>query len=71
MNHQSLFADVLDAAESLDTAAQVQLVAILKRRLAERGRDRVTATVNAARSEFSAGQCEPMSPGEIVSEALQ
>jgi len=69
MSQQSAFADVLDAAEQLDVAAQAELVAVLSRRLAERGRERVAATVAQARREFAAGQCQPMTAGEIVREA--
>jgi hypothetical protein len=63
------FADVLDAAEQLDAEAQAQLVAILSRRLAERGRERVAETVEQARREFAAGQCQAMTAVEIVREA--
>ena len=45
MSQQTTFADVLDAAEQLDTDAQAELVAVLSRRLAERGRERVAAVV--------------------------
>ena len=37
MSQQLAFADALDAAEQLDADAQAELVAILSRRLAERG----------------------------------
>ena len=69
MSQQHAFADVLDAAEELDTEAQAELVAVLSRRLAERGRERVAATVAQARREFAAGQCQPMSAAELVREA--
>lgn len=69
MSQQKTFADVLDAAEQLDVAAQAELVAVLSRRLAERGRERVTATVAEARRELDAGQCSPMTAAEIVREA--
>ncbi len=69
MNQPNAFADVLDAAEQLDVAAQAELVAILSRRLAERGRERVAATVAQARREFAAGQCQPMTAAEVVREA--
>jgi hypothetical protein len=69
MSQQSAFADVLDAAEQLDADAQAELVAILSRRLAERGRERVVATVALARRELAAGQCQPMTTAEIVREA--
>lgn len=63
-----VFADVLDAAEQLDADAQAELVAVLSRRLAERGRERVA--VAQARREFAAGQCQAMSAAELVREAL-
>jgi hypothetical protein len=69
MNQQNSFADVLDAAEQLDVDAQAELVAVLSRRLAERGRERVAATVAQARREFAAGQCQPMTATDVVREA--
>ena len=69
MNTPIAFADVLDAAELLDPDAQAELVAVLSRRLAERGRERVAAAVAEARREFAAGQCQPMTAAELVREA--
>jgi hypothetical protein len=69
MSQPVTFADVLDAAEQLDPVAQAELVALLNRRLAERGREGVAATVAQARREFAAGQCRPMTAAEIVREA--
>ena len=69
MSQQNAFANALDAVEQLDADAQAELVDILSRRLAERGRERVAATVAQARNEFAAGQCQPMTAAEIVREA--
>jgi len=69
MGEQIAFADVLEAAEQLDIEAQADLVAILRGRLAQRGRERVAATVAQPRLEFAAGQCPAMAPAEIVREA--
>jgi hypothetical protein len=63
------FADVLDAAEQLDEETQAESVAVLSRRLAERGRERIAASAAQARREFAGGQCQPMHPGEIMREA--
>jgi hypothetical protein len=71
MHSSTDFADVLDAIEQLDTDAQAELVAVLQRRLAERGRERVAGAVEQARREFAAGQCQPMTASEIVHEARQ
>jgi len=64
-----VFADVLGAAEQLDVEAQAELVAVLSRRLAERGRERVATTVAQARREFTADQCQAMTAAELVREA--
>jgi ribose 1,5-bisphosphokinase PhnN len=69
MSQQSNFAEALDAAEQLDPDAQADLVAVLSRRLAERGRERLAMVVTQARREFAAGQCQPMTAAEIVREA--
>lgn len=69
MNSTATFSDALEAAEQLDTDAQAELITILSRRLAERGREHVADTVAQARREFAAGQCQPMTATEIVREA--
>lgn len=69
MSQPVLFADVLDAAEQLDAEAQAELVAVLSRRLAERGRERIVASVEEARRDFAAGQCSAMTAAEIVRDA--
>jgi hypothetical protein len=63
------FDAVLEAAEELDFESQKELADVLNRRLAERGRIRVAATVEEARREFIAGLCRPMTAPEIVREA--
>jgi len=70
MIQHTAFADALEAAEQLDLDAQAELVAVLSRRLAERGRERIAATVEQARREFASGQSKPMTAAEIVREAL-
>jgi len=70
MNQLTGFADVLDAAEQLDLDAQAELMAVLSRRLAERGRERVASSVADARREFAAGQCQATTAHELIREAL-
>lgn len=70
MSQTVAFSDALDAVERLDTDAQAELVAVLNRRLAERGRERIAASVEQARREFANGQSKPMTAAEIVREAL-
>ena len=69
MSDHIAFAGALDAVEQLDPEAQAELVALLSRRLAERGRERLAAVVAQARREFAAGECQPMTAAEIVREA--
>ena len=69
MIQQDGFAGALDAVEQLDAGAQAELVSVVSRRLAERGRERVAETVAEARREFAAGKCKPMTAAEIVREA--
>jgi hypothetical protein len=70
VNQPPRFSEVLDAAEQLDLDAQVELVAILSRRLAERGRERVASSVAEARQEFAAGQCQTTTAHGLIREAL-
>ena len=56
MSEQTQFAEVLDAAERLDAESQAELVAVLSRRLAEKGRERIAEAAKEARREFAAGQ---------------
>jgi 16S rRNA C1402 N4-methylase RsmH len=69
MNQPVILDDVLDAAEELDEASQAELVEILRRRLAERGRERIAASIDEARREFAAGQCRVVTPAELIREA--
>ena len=69
MNQKAGFGDALEVAEQLDEDAHAELVAVLSRRLAERGRERVAATVDQARREYSAGLCHPATAAELVREA--
>ena len=69
MIQPTTFADAVAAAEQLDPDALLELVAVLKLRLAERGRERIAATVEQARREFVAGESKPMTPADIVREA--
>ena len=69
MSQQIGFTEALDAAEQLDPEDQAELVAVLTRRLAERGREHVADVIAQARREFAAGQCQPMTATELLREA--
>lgn len=66
MSPQNALADVLDAAETFDDEGQLELTTLVQRRLAERGLERVAGSVSAARQEYVAGNCPPMSATDIL-----
>jgi hypothetical protein len=68
MNSASYFSSVLDAIEQLSDDEQETLLDIVRRRLAERGRQRIVRDVEEGRREFSAGKLKPMSVDEIMDE---
>ena len=68
MSELRFFSEVLEAAEQLDADAQRELVAVLTRRLAERGRKRVAAAVCEARREFASGGCQVVNATDLIRE---
>ncbi len=64
------FADLLDSVEQLSADEQEELVAIVRRRLAERRRARLAAQVAEAREEYGRGQARPASPDDLMAEIL-
>ena len=70
MSQLAAFADILDAAEKLDEVAQAELVAVLSRRLSEKGRERVASSVAESRREFTAGRTRTATASELIREAL-
>jgi hypothetical protein len=64
------FAEVLEAVERLSSDEQETLVAIVQRRIAERGRKRLAADVQEARREFAEGRCRPSGADELMNEIL-
>ena len=71
MTHAMPFGEVLDAADHLSHDEQHELIAILKRRLAQAIRQRITAEIQEARQEFAEGRCLPASPDELMREILK
>ncbi len=62
------FAEVLEAADHLSPDEQEQLIAILRRRVAQAARQRVAAEVEEARREFAQGKCLPATAEELMRE---
>jgi hypothetical protein len=70
MERSQPFAEVLEAVDQLTSDEQETLVAIVQRRMAERGRKLLAADVQEARREFTAGLCRPASADELMNEIL-
>ena len=71
MSQQLRFDEVLDAADQLSLDEQRELIAILNRRLALAGRQRLLEEVEEARKDFAAGKCLPATPDEIMRDILE
>lgn len=64
------FGEVLEAADSLPCEDQAELVAILTRRLALSGRERIAADAREASEEFEAGMCHPTTPEDLLRDLI-
>ncbi|HSV15871.1 MAG TPA: hypothetical protein VLI90_16530 [Tepidisphaeraceae bacterium] len=65
---QVTFDEVLEAIEHLPVDEQADLLEVVRRRLAERGRRRVIDDIAEARDQFSSGAAKPASVEEIMRE---
>ncbi len=65
----TLFAQTLDAIESLPVVEQEDVLVVLQRRLAERRRAELIAIVKQSRKEFDAGKCKPATVAAIMRQA--
>lgn len=70
MERPATFNTVLDAADALSLEEQETLIDILRRRIAESNRQRLSAEVQEARRDFAQGQCEEATADEIMREIL-
>ena len=68
MTQRIRFDELLEAVEALPDEAQAELVDVIHRRLAERGRKRVVREVRQARKEFAEGKCSPATPDDVMGE---
>jgi len=62
------FDEVLDAIEHLPIDQQADLVDVVRRRLAERGRQQIVADAREARAEFTAGKTLARSIDDLMRE---
>ncbi|MBC1194832.1 MAG: hypothetical protein EWV49_14675 [Microcystis aeruginosa Ma_QC_Ch_20071001_S25] len=67
---QTTFAEILEAAEQLPLEDQENLIHILQNRLRDQKRTELVRDVQEAQQEFAQGQCQPMTPEQIMEEIL-
>lgn len=70
MEEQSVFGEVLEAADRLSLEEKEALIEVLQRRLIDERREEIAQEIAAAREEFQAGQCQPTTPEELMKEIL-
>ncbi len=68
MTQRIRFDELLEAVEDLPDEAQAELVDVIRRRLAERGRERVVEEVRQAKKEFAEGQGSVATPDDVMRE---
>jgi len=68
MSTRDTFDEVLDAVENLPDEQQQDLVDVVQRRLAERGRKRIAADVADALAEFAVGKAKPSDVDSLMRE---
>lgn len=64
------FGEVVEAVDQLSLDEQETLLAIMHRRLVERGRQRVVAAVQESLKEYQEGKCRAVTPDELMEEIL-
>jgi hypothetical protein len=68
MSVTATFDEVLDAIEHLPPAQQADLIDLVRRRLAERGRKQIIDDVKEARAEQAAGKTRAVSVDDLMRE---
>ncbi len=68
MSSKVTFDEVLDAVEHLPVDQQADLLELVRRRLAERGRQRVVQDVHEGEAQFRNGEAKPASVDDLLRE---
>jgi hypothetical protein len=68
MTKQATFDEVLDVIETWPSDQQAELLEVVRRRHAERGRQRVVQDVQDARLEFAKGSLKSSTVDELMRE---
>lgn len=67
---ESNFTKILEAADQLLIEDQEDLIQILQNRLRDRRRAELIKEVQEAQHEFALGQCQPVTPEQLMQELL-
>lgn len=67
---QMNFGDILEAAEQLSLEDREDLIRILQNRLREQKRADVIRDVRESEQEFARGECQPVTPEQLMKEIL-
>lgn len=67
---ESNFAEILEAADQLLIEDQEDLIKILQNRLRDKRRSELIKEVQEAQREFVLGQCQPVTPEQLMQELL-
>jgi hypothetical protein len=62
---------MVDAADRLSPDEQLELISILKRRVAEAGRARIIREIAQSREEYARGDYKVIAPDEFMREILE
>lgn len=64
------FDEVLEAVDKLSLEEQEALIEVLHRRIIEHRREELAKEIQQAQQEFRAGQCQPVTPTELIKEII-
>ena len=67
---QMTFSDILEAVEQLSFEEREDLIRILQNRLREKNRANLIKDVRESEQEFAQGECQPVTPEELMREIL-
>lgn len=70
MEASTPFGEILEAVDQLPIGDQETLNDILTRRIVERRRNQLFEEIREARDEFRTGQCNPVTPDELMKEIV-
>jgi hypothetical protein len=62
------FSEILEAADQLPLQDQEALIHILENRLRDQKRAALVQDVQEAQQEFATGQCQPVTPEQLMEE---